>query len=85
MRSISAYYPAWRLWRWAFFLICPFLVTHLFGFQEHVSVLAGVHSGGAFQVSAGVCYLILSFSAVCIVPTLMIAGLLRWIWDAGTS
>ena len=68
-----------RLWAYALMLIVLFTLTHLLGFQEHVSILAGVHSGNTLEQGAGMLYLMLSFSAVCIAPIFLIGGLLRWL------
>ena len=73
-----------RLWRYAFFLLVPFLLVHLCGFQEHVAVLSGVHSGDQWDHMWGGLYILLYLSTLSLVPILGFAGGLLWIWNFST-
>ena len=80
MRSKSMPSSTRRLWCLSLLNLILFCGVHLLGFQEHVSVLAGTHTGHLFEWFAGVNYLIISFSLVSIAPILLIGGGIRWLW-----
>ena len=68
-----------RLWSYALFLFILFCIASLFGFQAHVSVIAGVHSGHFIDQSCGLIYLILYVCTLSLVPILILSGVILWI------
>ncbi len=65
-----------RFFSYALLLSVLFALAHLAGLKDHTAVLAGTHSGGVVPQYFGVAYLIVYVMFVCLVPVLVIAGLL---------
>jgi hypothetical protein len=71
--------------RHAVLIVIVFAVAHLCGLREHTSFLNG--TGGAtgmdYQTSAmlGVAYVLLYLACVLLVPTMLLAALLLFVWQ----
>ena len=50
-----------------------FLLMHMCGVQEHVSVLAGVHSGSGGEMLFGCAYILLYLLMISVIPILLIS------------
>jgi len=69
------------LWKYALSIILLFAIVDLLGFKDHVSILAGAHSGSYLEGMLGLSYLLLYFFLISIAPVLFIGGILLWGWD----
>lgn len=60
-----------------------YLLASLLGWREHTTVLAATVSGT--KAFLGMCYLLLHFIFVVLVPILVVAGTINHVWEKNTA
>jgi hypothetical protein len=60
-------------------LAALFLVLHLLGLRDDVSILSGTMPGGSLEAAGGLLYALAFFSTVIIAPVLLASAGLHWL------
>ena len=81
-----------RLARMRLWIICLtsffFLLMYMSGVEEHVSVLAGVHSGSGWERMFGFFYILFYILMITVIPIILISipiSVLSHVWTKSSS
>ena len=61
------------------FISLSFLLMYTGGVEQHVSVLAGAHSGSGWERLFGFCYIVSYILMIALVPILLISIPVTWL------
>ena len=67
-----------RFWSYSAIFLSLYGLASVLGLGEHTSVLAGVNDGGYAAHFGGLVYIILYIASWCLVPVLLLSGMISW-------